>query len=62
MNLENHAKDSPGCEEAAIVDGECLNCGWRYRVPLHTDECAYVERGEKCDCGLRSRETEGDAK
>lgn len=49
MNLERHAKDSPRCEEAAIVDGECLNCGWRLQ---HTDECAYVERGEDCDCGL----------
>jgi hypothetical protein len=21
-------------------------------IPLHADECAYVERGEECDCGL----------
>ena len=44
-----HLRDSPRCEEAAIIDVECWNCGWR--APLHTDKCAYVERGEPCDCG-----------
>ena len=24
-----HLRESPSCEEAAIIDGECFNCGWK---------------------------------
>lgn len=37
---QEHGVASPRCEEAAIIDGECFNCGWRLRgtSPFSTNE------------------------
>lgn len=50
-----HAKESPACEEAAIIDGECFNCGWHAPQTANC-ETRRVHEQREADAVMDARE------